>query len=153
MSTIRSPICHHMQHRLTSIVLLLPCHRKIHWSTLIHRSKTVLCNIQNLSLRKADDWLRNQCGIKTITFKFGFKKKPVKYLVLKRLSLVMLAVSFRLAYSFAVAKCQVNVLLLTLNVNTDVLITSCVLVHLCQITSEHFWTGYFTYPCLINKYT
>ena len=75
----------------------------------------------------------------TKTFKFGYVGSR--------------DVSFRLAYSLAVGKCQVNVLLLTLNVNTDVLITSCFLVNLCQITSEHFWTGYFIYPCLINKYT
>ena len=33
--------------------------------------------------------------------------------------LLAVAISFRIAYPLAVTKCQVNVLLLTLNVNTD----------------------------------
>ena len=33
--------------------------------------------------------------------------------------MLAVAISFRIAYPLAVTKCQVNVLLLTLNVNTD----------------------------------
>ena len=41
------------------------------------------------------------------------------YLVNYPLEVLAVAISFRIAYPLAVTKCQVNVLLLTLNVDTD----------------------------------